>query len=302
MGDLPRYTESQRQGDEGVRQLGLVVGRGLGWVVREQATGDFGIDAHIEIIERGLATGRLLGVQVKSGASLFDEPVPGGWRFRGDPKHRAYWSEHSLPVLVVLCRPDDVCFWAHVTSSAIQTHDQSWTITVPEENRFDEDSRARLHDLASRKSDVPLEHLLRSFLSDKYGARIVVASIIEIPRDWHYFHELVELDEELFAVHLIEADERSLDRALLDDIRKWRAYNERSACGLAGVMLHVAARTPDGLPSPDVLRGLEEEEPGLRITRLLVGDFDLEEIDDDGNALMWFASTGESMPSHRVIP
>jgi hypothetical protein len=301
MSDLPSYTPAQRQGDEGVRQLGLAIGRHLGWVVREQPTSDFGIDAHIEIVEDGLATGRLLGVQVKSGDSYFANPVPGGWRFTGDAKHLNYWRQHSLPVILVLCRPQaDECFWVHIAPNDFRPQGGRWSTLVPEGNRLDEASRARLYDLASSRP-VPVDLLLRSFLGDKYGSRIQVASIIESPRDWHYFTELVSLDGELCAVHIVEVHDRALDQDLLEELRKWRAYNAKQVGGLARVLLFVVAHTANTLPDPSVMHGLEAEEEGLEVIRLLLSGFDLDEVDDDGYVLMWFASSGDAMRSHRVI-
>ncbi len=40
---------------------------------REQPTEDFGIDAHVEVVDGTSLKGRLLGVQIKSGESYFNE-------------------------------------------------------------------------------------------------------------------------------------------------------------------------------------------------------------------------------------
>ena len=42
----------------------------LGWIFREQPIVDMGIDAHIEVVDVN-PTGKLLGVQIKTGASHF---------------------------------------------------------------------------------------------------------------------------------------------------------------------------------------------------------------------------------------
>jgi hypothetical protein len=301
--DRPAYSTSQRVGEEGVRLLGLAVGRGLGWVVRDQPTSDFGIDAHVEVIKDGLATGKLIAVQVKCGSSWFRSPVAGGWRFNADAKHLNYWREHSLPVLVVLCRPDDnACFWASVSPSSTSRLPPGPTIIVPSGNRFDEASRTALTELGHARSTIPLSHLVRSFLSDKYGSRIQVASIIESPRDWHYFDELAMFDQRTWAIWILEAQERPLDDELVQDASTWLAYNDRQVGGdLEGVMLYLVARTPAALPSVAEIRRVQCAEPRLQVTRILLTDGDLEEIDDDGYALMWFASTGESMRDRRIL-
>lgn len=302
MTDRPGYSASQRVGEEGVRLLGLAVGRGLGWVVRDQPTSDFGIDAHIEIIEDGLATGKLIAVQVKCGTSWFRSPVDDGWRFNADLKHLKYWREHSLPVLVVLCRPDDnSCFWASVSPSSTSRLSPSSTITVPSSNRFDDGARATLTELANARCTLPLFHLVRSFLSDKYGSRIQIASIIESPRDWHYFDEVAMLDKQTWAVWTLEAQERPLDEQLAQDASTWLAYNQRQVGNIEGVMLCLVARTSAAVPSVAEVRRVQAAEPRLHVTRLLLTEGDLEEIDDDGYALMWFASISESMRGRRIL-
>lgn len=301
MSRRPGYSHSQLIGEEGPRLLGLAVGRGLGWVVREQPTSDFGIDAQIEIVDHGLATGKLLAVQVKCGDSWFRKSVAGGWSFTADSKHLNYWQEHSLPVLVVLCRPSDsACFWAHVPNFGAAAVAARSGLTIPSANRFDERSRAVLTELAQDRSTMAIFHLVRSFLSDKYGPRIQVVSIIESPRDWHFFDELALFDGDRWALWTLEAHERPLDDELLRDAATWLQWNDRQAGELKGVMLFVVARTPSALPSVADVHRVQVAEPRLQITRLLLQTEDLEEVDDEGYALMWFPSTGESMRGRRV--
>ncbi len=45
---------------------------------------------------------KLLAVQIKGGESWFREPTQGGWWYRPDAPHVQYWTDHSLPVVVVL--------------------------------------------------------------------------------------------------------------------------------------------------------------------------------------------------------
>jgi hypothetical protein len=43
------------------------------WLFREQTKNDYGIDAHLEIVEAELASGQLIALQIKSGTSHFRE-------------------------------------------------------------------------------------------------------------------------------------------------------------------------------------------------------------------------------------
>jgi Domain of unknown function (DUF4365) len=81
---------------EGIGVCQVLVTR-LGLVFREQSTSDFGVDAQVEMKREGRPTGRLVGLQIKSGPSYFDEPYENGWIFRPKDKHVRYWLNHSLP-------------------------------------------------------------------------------------------------------------------------------------------------------------------------------------------------------------
>jgi len=90
----------------------LAVEDELGWLFRAQPTEDYGIDAHAEVVDGEDVRGRLLALQIKGGVSWFGEPCPGGWWFRPAGKHVQYWTNHSLPVVVVLYHPETGrCHW-----------------------------------------------------------------------------------------------------------------------------------------------------------------------------------------------
>jgi hypothetical protein len=100
-----RRKPSAKGGSEGVTHTQVAIQDEWGWLFREQPTEDYGIDAHVEIVEHDDVRGRLLALQIKSGESWFRESGPSGWWFRPDAGHVQYWLNHSLPVVVVLYRP-----------------------------------------------------------------------------------------------------------------------------------------------------------------------------------------------------
>lgn len=118
----------------GVTRTKLAVEEQLGWLFREQATEDYGIDAHIEVVDEQMVGGRLLALQIKSGESWFCDHAPGGWWFRPDEKHVRYWTNHSLPVVIVLYRPEtERCHWQLVNSNTLEsTANGGWKLLVPE--------------------------------------------------------------------------------------------------------------------------------------------------------------------------
>lgn len=117
-------------------------------IFREQPTDDYGIDAQIETIEKGYATGKLIAVQIKSGLSFFNEKTNDSIVYRGKRKHYDYWLNHSLPVIIVLYNPiEDKCYWNVVNIKTTTLTTNNWKIEIPFSNLL-EDSKAKLFELA----------------------------------------------------------------------------------------------------------------------------------------------------------
>lgn len=90
-----RRKASAASASRGVTRTRLAVEEQLGWLFREQSTEDFGIDAHMEVVDGEIVTGKLLALQIKSGESFFQERGPGGWWFRPTDNHVRHWTNHS---------------------------------------------------------------------------------------------------------------------------------------------------------------------------------------------------------------
>lgn len=85
-------------GDLGVTAVRRCCAR-AGQLFREVVFGDVGLDAFIEVVLNGAATGILIGVQVKAGPSF----VKGDkFRLPADPEHVRYWRRCPLPVIGVV--------------------------------------------------------------------------------------------------------------------------------------------------------------------------------------------------------
>ncbi|WP_343242776.1 DUF4365 domain-containing protein [Streptomyces sp. SID8111] len=142
----------------GVARVDHLVTRELGWLFREQPIADMGIDAHLELVDdaRQEATGRLLGVQIKSGLSYFRTPTGDGWWFACDADHVSYWLGHSLPVLVFLYNPDtEHVYWQHVNEQTVVRTGKMAKIHVPRSHELTAKSAATLRPLARSSSEVP---------------------------------------------------------------------------------------------------------------------------------------------------
>lgn len=112
---------------------------GLGWSFREQPTSDFGIDAQAEKLnEDGLGGGRLIGLQIKSGPSYF-KTRGDDYVYYGEERHRTYWTNHSLPVFIIIHEPESgLTLWQKVEEHLItEGTNGRWSITIPASQTLD---------------------------------------------------------------------------------------------------------------------------------------------------------------------
>ena len=109
-----------------------------GLIARELPTTDEGIDAQLELkTPEGRGTGRLIAVQIKAGDSAFKEEIGDAFVYRPIKRHRDYWINHSLPVLIVLCNvKTHECYWQHVTPETCRSTGKGYRIDVPKNQRL----------------------------------------------------------------------------------------------------------------------------------------------------------------------
>lgn len=139
---------------QGVSAIQNIVYNELGWVFREQTVNDFGIDAEIEVTDEKYPTGKVIAVQIKSGASYFINTTEEGVIFRFDKRHKEYWLKHTLPVIVVLYHPGkQECIWESINKfTAKQVSDKWYKIIIPKENLFGIYTKINLLILAYRNN------------------------------------------------------------------------------------------------------------------------------------------------------
>lgn len=124
-----------------------------GYIFREQPICDYGIDAHIEVVEGEILTGKLIALQIKTGPSWFRESNSQGYTFRGDNEHLSYWIKHSLPVLIVLHNIDKkISYWQAVKTENIIPTGKGWKILVPEDQRVNPGMDVDLRRLVNKYS------------------------------------------------------------------------------------------------------------------------------------------------------
>ena len=122
--------------------------RELAWYPREPPAPDYGIDLYVEAAVDGVPNGRMLGVQIKGGASFFAETAGDDVVFRSEERHLEYWLGHSLPVVVALYHPgDQTILWQAVTPETAQSTGKGWKLVVPRVQRLDASSAPALQEL-----------------------------------------------------------------------------------------------------------------------------------------------------------
>ena len=120
----------------------------LGFAFRVQHDEDYGVDAHAELIEDERPTGRLLGIQLKTGPSHFKESEGDSYVFRVDSRHVEYWFDHCLPVLVCLCDVDArQVYWQAVDAETATSTGKGFKILIPMSQKLDSNSEANLRNL-----------------------------------------------------------------------------------------------------------------------------------------------------------
>ncbi len=182
---MVRRKKSASTDRKGIAAVQLTVVDDLGWIFREQPTEDYGIDAHIEVVEDE-PTGRLLALQIKSGKSYFAKPTPdgAGVTYYIDPEHLEYWLAHSLPVLVVLVRPDGSAIWERVTDSNVKHAKEGWKIVVPFSQRLDASAAPALQSIAcvspyqARLNRLVVDRPLMQLVHDGAAVRLEISEWI----------------------------------------------------------------------------------------------------------------------------
>lgn len=120
-----------------------------GWIFRDKRQADFGIDGEIEIVsDDQTVTGKLLGVQIKSGPSFFKDATGRELRFYATPEHRDYWLGYAVPVVIAFHNPDnDETIWQFTDSAT--SSGKNWRIDVPRTNTFNADAKTSLAQVAA---------------------------------------------------------------------------------------------------------------------------------------------------------
>jgi hypothetical protein len=86
-------------------------------------------------------TGRLIALQIKSGASYFKKKGS-DYVFSGKLRHLEYWTKHALPVFIVLHNPDNgMTLWQKIERRLMNETETGWSISIPSTNILDKKAK-----------------------------------------------------------------------------------------------------------------------------------------------------------------
>ncbi|MEG4288269.1 DUF4365 domain-containing protein [Microcoleus sp. C2C3] len=174
---------SSRTGRIGIAGTQLIF-EDLGCIFREQPIEDYGIDAHVEFIEKEQATGKLIALQIKSGDSWFKEKNGNNIIFRGNNEHLEYWQNHSLPVIVVLYKHSErTAYWQAVNNNTVQRTKQGWKLLIPLDRKVNFQALEQLKKL-SQKIISPREYTELSLQDKSHGQAKRYAAHILLNREF----------------------------------------------------------------------------------------------------------------------
>lgn len=142
-------------------------------IFRETSCTDTGLDAEIELVKDGFASGQLAKLQIRSG----DSRVKGNnhtFTFSDDRDHYEYWAGFTLPTFGIVYSPSlKTAIWFDLSgySERVIAANGPYTITID----LTEDSRLDVPNIAGSLSDI-----VRSFSMRPVSLREVTeAAIVE---------------------------------------------------------------------------------------------------------------------------
>ncbi|MEU7524727.1 DUF4365 domain-containing protein [Saccharothrix sp. NPDC042600] len=138
----PERVEIGQKGEKAVASAFMQ----LGWPSADAPGSDLGTDLFLLVRNRRFDLGLIVGAQVKTGRSFFEEPETGGdgepvgWWFRErDREHVDYWLGHIAPHLLVLHDLDTgLSHWQHVSQDTVVPTGKGVKILIPRAHTVDQ--------------------------------------------------------------------------------------------------------------------------------------------------------------------
>ncbi len=158
-----RAQEQEQTGGAGISEVSAKFQR-IGWGPVPNGAHDLGTDLLVQARDRRrFDRGLIVGVQVKAGASWFEDEVrdeqgrlSGWWYYEPDKSHFEDWVTHGLPHLLVFHDLDqNVSYWVHVTAERVVGTGKGCKIVVPRTKTIDNDHVDELLKVAAKQKAAP---------------------------------------------------------------------------------------------------------------------------------------------------
>ncbi|WP_438752208.1 DUF4365 domain-containing protein [Pararhizobium sp. O133] len=134
-----------------------------GLIFRRQPESDKGVDATVEIHEKGEI--KLIALQIKTGKSYF-EKHGSDYIYRGSHKHYSYWTGYPIPVFLVLVDPETrLMIFQRVEEHLCTWTKAGFTLIIPSANKLDDHSVSIFSNV--RPTDEE-SRLRQAFAADEY--------------------------------------------------------------------------------------------------------------------------------------
>jgi ribA/ribD-fused uncharacterized protein len=248
--DWPTVTQTELTSNVGVHLVGFAVTKELGFVFREKPVSDIGIDGEIEIREADKSHGRLIATQIKTGASYLKNRTRTGYVYRGSTTQLRYWLNYAVPVLLILCDPERrECWWQLIDLDKIQFHEgEAWSIEIPFANRLDSSAADDIRKIASRfqKRDI-LDLLFKHWLVESSYYQLVLANVLESPRDYHWISYLGRKQDQFIMADYVLADLATFRLEDIQEMIEWAESNHRDF-GYDRLLLGLISETAAAFP------------------------------------------------------
>ncbi|OGR43868.1 MAG: hypothetical protein A2X35_09160 [Elusimicrobia bacterium GWA2_61_42] len=180
----PKVTPEYFTERDGVLAFAQLINR-LRFIWRETTNADMGVDGQVEHTdEEGQCTGRVIAIQIKAGASYFLKGDAEFIYFYPEEKHRNYWRNFPVPVIVALVAPDrQAVFWIDARRylrSPLTSSEKA--IRIPRANKLKIATKQQLFESYGPTENTLLspEQVLREILIRKHLAPSYKISYLEL--------------------------------------------------------------------------------------------------------------------------
>ena len=160
---LPNYNPKSEIGENGITIVKRIVENEFHWIFRKNhQEHDFGIDAFIDVVlDKGQLTGKSIALQIKTGASYFEEKSSSGWIYRDSIEHLNYYLNHDIPVLILLVDEiEEKIYWNVCDATKTEKAGNNWKIVISFSQQLLKNSKEQIQQYISPVKDYAsqLEH------------------------------------------------------------------------------------------------------------------------------------------------